>query len=120
MQEVGFVNYVVDKDKVMTLCPTHPSLSLLQRCAPDALWLVCHDQVMSTALGIADMIAANSPGAVQAILASSKACSGLSLEEAMMVELQHGQPVFQHPDAVEGPRAFAQKRKPRWTVRSKL
>lgn len=95
MREAGFVNYVVDGGQA---------------------------ELLAAARDIAKLIAANSPGAVIAIKRSVRECSGQTLAEAMDTELRIGGPVFALPDAVEGPRAFAEKRKPVWAPvgRSKL
>jgi len=71
-------------------------------------------QLMEVATSLANTIAANSPGALVAIKKSVRLCSGIALEQSMSVELAVGGPVFQQPDAVEGPRAFAEKRQPVW------
>jgi len=81
--ELGFVNRVVE---------------------PEAL--------IDEAMAIAERIAANGPIAVRAIKASTKACLGLPEREAMSLELELSAPVFRSEDAVEGPRAFMEKRPP--------
>ena len=70
--------------------------------------------LMETAMDIATSIAANSPTAVslsqQAIWGSLELPYAEALERAWdMVKAHRG-----HPDAVEGPRAFVEKRSPRW------
>jgi len=92
-KDMGFLNYVVPKE-----------------------------QVMAKALEIAGKIAANGPVAVQQIRKSVKAClSEAKVADAMKLESKFSAPVFQHPDAKEGPLAFAQKRKPVWSsAKSKL
>ncbi|MFD2418907.1 crotonase/enoyl-CoA hydratase family protein [Amycolatopsis pigmentata] len=69
------------------------------------------------ALAIADQIAANGPLAVQAILRTIRDTEGLHEEEAFKIEAQYGLKVFQSDDAKEGPRAFAEKRKPEFKGR---
>jgi enoyl-CoA hydratase len=69
-------------------------------------------EVLGKALEIAGKIAANGPLAVKAIKAGARAAMNLPEAEAMAVELQHGAPVFRTQDAVEGPRAFMEKRPP--------
>lgn len=84
--EMGFVNYVVPKE-----------------------------QVIPKALELAAKIASNGPVAVQEIRKAVK--ENLSIPDiagAMQNETKHSNIVFAHPDAREGPLAFAQKRKPVW------
>jgi enoyl-CoA hydratase len=69
-------------------------------------------QALAKALEIADMIAANGPLAVQAILATIRQTEGMPENEAFALEAGLGMAVFMSEDAKEGPRAFAEKRKP--------
>lgn len=69
-------------------------------------------QALDKALELAELIAANGPVAVQAVLASMRATRDLPEADALAVELEHGFPVFGTKDAKEGPRAFAEKRRP--------
>jgi enoyl-CoA hydratase len=69
-------------------------------------------QALAKALELADMIAANGPLAVQAILRTIRDTEGLAENEAFAVEARLGLAVFASEDAREGPRAFAAKRKP--------
>jgi enoyl-CoA hydratase len=69
-------------------------------------------QALAKALEIADMIAANGPLAVQAILAAIRQTEAMPENEAFSVEAKLGMAVFMSDDAKEGPRAFAEKRKP--------
>ncbi len=75
------------------------------------------DQVVPEAMKIAERIAANGPLAVRAIKRSAKACLGLPERQAMDVELEMSAPVFRSQDAVEGPKAFMEKRAPSYTGR---
>ncbi len=66
---------------------------------------------------IAEQIAANGPLAVQAILRTIRDTEGMHEEEAFRLDAKVGAPVFSSDDAKEGPRAFAEKRTPRFTGR---
>lgn len=79
--------------------------------------VVAADQVIAEAMTIAERIAANGPAAVRAIKASAKACLGLPEREAMAVEARHSAPVFRTQDAIEGPKAFMEKRAPNYQGR---
>jgi enoyl-CoA hydratase len=70
------------------------------------------DEVMPTAMAIAAKIAANGPLAVRAIKAGAREALGRTEADAMAIELKWGLPVFRTADAVEGPRAFMEKRPP--------
>jgi enoyl-CoA hydratase len=69
-------------------------------------------QALAKALEIADMIAANGPVAVRAILRTIRETEGMAESEAFAAESRIGMAVFASEDAKEGPRAFAEKRKP--------
>ncbi|WP_173086055.1 crotonase/enoyl-CoA hydratase family protein [Phytohabitans rumicis] len=69
-------------------------------------------QALAKALELAEMIAANGPLAVQAILRTIRETEGMPENEAFTVEARLGISVFQSRDAKEGPRAFAEKRTP--------
>jgi enoyl-CoA hydratase/carnithine racemase len=72
-------------------------------------------QALARALEVAEMIAANGPIAVQAILRTIRLTEGMAEDEAFGIESQIGMEVFRSADAKEGPRAFAEKRKPEFT-----
>eukprot|EP01129_Flabellula_baltica_P012045 TRINITY_DN5381_c0_g2_i1.p1 TRINITY_DN5381_c0_g2~~TRINITY_DN5381_c0_g2_i1.p1 ORF type:complete len:287 (+),score=43.66 TRINITY_DN5381_c0_g2_i1:35-862(+) len=77
--------------------------------------LVPTDQVLETAMGIAKVIAENGPVAVQYARKTVKETNGMVEKEAMDIELAHRDIVIGHPDAIEGPMAFMERRKPVWT-----
>ncbi|MFC9994816.1 crotonase/enoyl-CoA hydratase family protein [Nocardia sp. NPDC127526] len=67
---------------------------------------------LDKALEIAELINNNGPLAVQAILKVMRDTEGMHEEEAFKIDAKVGLPVFRSEDAKEGPRAFAEKRKP--------
>ncbi|WP_067825469.1 crotonase/enoyl-CoA hydratase family protein [Nocardia inohanensis] len=67
---------------------------------------------LDKALEIAELINNNGPLAVQAILKVIRDTEGLHEEDAFKIDAKVGLPVFLSDDAKEGPRAFAEKRKP--------
>lgn len=69
-------------------------------------------QALDKALELADMIAANGPLAVQAVLQTIRETEAMHENEAFRIDAKLGIAVFQSEDAKEGPRAFAEKRKP--------
>lgn len=81
--EYGFLNYIV------------PPASLMEK-----------------AREIASCIAANGPLAVRAVRDSVRACDGLPEAEALRIEAEFSAKVHRTEDAVEGPRAFLEKRPP--------
>ncbi|MFR9750725.1 crotonase/enoyl-CoA hydratase family protein [Nocardia sp. 004] len=70
---------------------------------------------LDKALEIAGQIAANGPLAVQAILRTIRETEAMPENEAFRVEAEIGMTVFRSTDAKEGPKAFAEKRKPTFT-----
>ncbi|EME54074.1 crotonase/enoyl-CoA hydratase family protein [Amycolatopsis decaplanina] len=69
-------------------------------------------KALGKALELAGLIAANGPLAVRAILKTMRDTEGMHEEEAFKLDAQYGIEVFASEDAKEGPRAFAEKRKP--------
>jgi enoyl-CoA hydratase len=80
-------------------------IGLITRVVPDGT-------ALEEARRVADAIAANGPFAVQSIKQSVQRTEGLPEAEALAIELELGWKVFHSEDAKEGPRAFAEKRKP--------
>jgi enoyl-CoA hydratase len=70
---------------------------------------------LDKALEIAELIAANGPLAVQAILRTMRDTEGMHEDAAFCIDAKLGLAVFTSNDAKEGPRAFAEKRTPRFT-----
>lgn len=75
-------------------------------------YVVDDGHALAKALEIADLIAANGPVAVQAILSTIRDTEGMAENDAFALETKIGMAVFASEDAKEGPRAFAEKRKP--------
>jgi enoyl-CoA hydratase len=61
---------------------------------------------------IAATICDNGPLAVEAILRTLQETDGMDESEALAHEFEYGQAIFKSEDSKEGPRAFAEKRKP--------
>ena len=80
-------------------------------------YVVPDGQALAKALEIAEAIAANGPVAVRAFLRTLRETEGLPENEAFTIESKIGMEVFRSEDAKEGPRAFAEKRKPEFRDR---
>lgn len=85
-------------------------LGLINHVVPDG-------QALSKAMEIGRRIADNGPLAVKAILATLRETEMLDEPAAFEIEQNHGMQVMMSKDAVEGPRAFLEKRKPNFTGR---
>ena len=72
---------------------------------------------LAKAREIADLIVANGPLAVQAVLRTIRDSEGKHEDECWADDAAVGAAVFASQDAKEGPRAFAEKRPPRFTGR---
>jgi enoyl-CoA hydratase len=89
------------------------SFGLIGHVVPDG-------QALARALEIADVIAANGPVAVRAILRVIRETEGMAEDDAFVLEAKVGMSVFASSDAREGPRAFAEKRRPEFQDRLPL
>lgn len=74
--------------------------------------LVPDGQALAKARQLAEMIVGNGPVAVRNILQAMRATEGLPEEQAFDVETPIGLSTFDTDDAVEGPRAFTERRAP--------
>jgi enoyl-CoA hydratase len=72
---------------------------------------------LAKAKEIAAVICDNGPLAVEAILRTLQETDGMTEAEALAHEFDYGWKVFQSSDSKEGPRAFAEKRKPNFERR---
>ena len=75
------------------------------------------EQVMPVALALARRIAQNGPVAVQRVKQTVLQASGLPLAAGYRLEDESRRVVFDTEDAREGPRAFMEKRAPRYRGR---
>ncbi|CAN5409792.1 crotonase/enoyl-CoA hydratase family protein [soil metagenome] len=76
--------------------------------------LVDHDQLLPTALAIADRICANGPLAVKAVKAIARQSADLPLTQSIRNEELHWGMLRDTADRIEGRTAFTEKRPPRW------
>jgi E-phenylitaconyl-CoA hydratase len=77
--------------------------------------LVKQDELMSTALAIAEKICANGPLAVKAVKAVSRESADLPLTQSIRNEELHWGMLRDTRDRIEGRTAFTEKRPPKWT-----
>jgi enoyl-CoA hydratase len=80
-------------------------LGLINRVVPDG-------QALAAAREIADRIERNGPLAVKAIVATLRETETMPEAEAFVIEQTHGMNVMMSEDAMEGPKAFLEKRDP--------
>lgn len=76
--------------------------------------IVAEDELQAKALDWARRIAVNAPLSVQATKESVLRGLGETMRDAYKIESELSRRVFSSEDAKEGPRAFAEKRPPRW------
>jgi len=79
--------------------------------------LVPDGDALDKARELAEVVAANGPIAVQGVLRSLRETECLPEAEAFAIEAKIGMEVFMSEDAREGPKAFAEKRKPEFKGR---
>ncbi|MER7301536.1 crotonase/enoyl-CoA hydratase family protein [Nocardioides sp. NPDC127514] len=108
------IPYTVAAELLLTgrtlLAPEAKELGLIGHVVPDGT-------ALEKAHELADMIAANGPLAVQAILRTMRESEGKHEEEAWADDAKVGAAVFASEDAKEGPKAFLEKRKPEFKGR---
>ena len=101
------IPYTVAADLLLTgrhiLAPEAKELGLIGHVVPDG-------EALAKAHEIADLIAANGPLAVQAILKTMRDSEGKHEDDCWADDARVGAAVFASEDAKEGPRAFIEKR----------
>jgi enoyl-CoA hydratase len=101
------IPYTVAADLLLTgrhiLAPEAKELGLIGHVVPDG-------QALAKARELADLVAANGPLAVQAVLRTIRDSEGKHEDECWADDAKAGAAVFSSQDAKEGPRAFAEKR----------
>ena len=101
--------YTIAADILLDRPPSHrgeaKEIGLIGYVVPDG-------QALAKAREIAEVIAGNGPLAVEAILRTLHETEGMTEAEAFAYEQEYGSAVFRSEDAKEGPKAFAEKRKP--------
>ena len=80
-------------------------------------YVVPKEELMQKALELAGKLAENGPLAIRKIKEGVLRTSGLPLDQALQIENEVSAAVMASKDAREGPRAFKEKRKPRFTGR---
>jgi enoyl-CoA hydratase len=76
--------------------------------------VVAADRVVDEAIALANVIGENSPAAVRASRQLVREAAEMSEAEGWKRTFELMMPVFESGDAIEGARAFAEKRKPVW------
>jgi len=110
-RQIGYTNALemLLTARAYTAAEAH-AIGLIGHVVPDG-------QALAKAMELADLICANGPLAVEAILQSVQETAGMSEADALAREFEIGWPIFATADAKEGPRAFAEKRPPVWQRR---
>jgi enoyl-CoA hydratase len=103
------IPYTVAMDILLSARPVSAheaqAIGLIGRVVPDG-------QALSVALGVANQVAECGPLSTKAILRAWRETEHMSDHDAMQHQDKIGWEVFASEDAKEGPRAFAEKRKP--------
>jgi len=74
------------------------------------------EKLRDAALELAQKVASNSPAAVEQAVRAMWETLELPLSEALAASLRRSGSLRGHPDAIEGPAAWREKREPRWSV----
>ncbi|KQY64326.1 MULTISPECIES: crotonase/enoyl-CoA hydratase family protein [unclassified Nocardioides] len=106
--------YTVAADLLLTgrhiKAPEAKEIGLVGHVVPDG-------EALAKAHELADLIGANGPLAVQAVLKTIRDSEGKHEDDCWADDAKVGAAVFASDDAKEGPRAFAEKRPPRFQGR---
>jgi enoyl-CoA hydratase/carnithine racemase len=73
------------------------------------------DALMNASIALAKKIAANSPAAVEQAIRTLWDTLEQPLSEALDHSMQRSASLRGHPDSIEGPRAWMEKREPKWS-----
>lgn len=108
------IPYTVAADLLLTgrhvLAPEAKEIGLIGHVVPDG-------QALAKAHELADLVAANGPLAVQAILRTMRDSEGKHEDDCWKDDARVGAAVFASDDAKEGPRAFMERRTPQFQGR---
>jgi enoyl-CoA hydratase len=108
------IPYTVAADLLLTgrhiTAPEAKEIGLIGHVVPDG-------SALDKAKELAQLIAANGPLSVQAMLRTIRETEGMPENEAFVLDGRTGLDVFRSQDAKEGPKAFGEKRKPNFTGR---
>ncbi len=108
------ISYTVAADILLTgrhiRAAEAKEIGLIGHVVPDG-------QALDKAMELAELVAANGPLAVRAILRTMRETEGMPENDAFKVDSELGMRVFASEDAKEGPRAFMDKRKPEFQGR---
>jgi enoyl-CoA hydratase len=106
------IPYTVAADLLLTgrhiKAPEAKEIGLVGHVVPDG-------EALAKAHEIAELVAANGPLAVRAVLRTIRDSEGRHEDECWADDASVGAAVFASDDAREGPRAFAEKRRPEFT-----
>jgi enoyl-CoA hydratase len=102
--------------KALELALTAERLSAQDACSVGLANAVCKsERVLDTALELAERILENAPLGISATLALSRALAAQAEQELWALNERLLRDVAASNDAIEGPKAFLQKRRPKWT-----
>jgi enoyl-CoA hydratase/carnithine racemase len=77
--------------------------------------VIVPDELIAVAVARAGTIAVNSPAAVQQVRKAVRMGAGISIEQALDIELECYARMIDHPDRIEGVAAFVEKRPARFS-----